>query len=413
MRTWSAQRRDRLAYLLRHPVRFWPYARKVLWDGLVLSRRRDAMHADPEGRAMLPSRVFYVMNSGCNLRCVMCDVGNLEPEGLFSRNTNRKRPDWLTLDEIEAFAGSLGWRPEVTVNGTEPCLHPRLPEIVHAFTRRGMWMEVITNATELPRHAGGLLDAGLGGVTISFDGPDAEVHDRIRGVAGAFDRSLAGMRHLLDLRRRRRGMLPLVNVTCVMQPGNVEHLVRTAEFADREGVDSLTFAHVMFTTPAIAEGHNRAFPAYPTATFGVGAMDPAQVDPDRLYDALLEVQRRFRGKPVIVRPGEMRSREAIRAYYRDHSVSLSRLGYPRCHPLQHSPQVYPNGDVNVSSACFTPMFGNIRETPLREIWNGEAYRRFRRDILAAGGLMPGCARCTFAACTTRVGLREKAFEDPA
>lgn len=405
MKTLRDQKRERILYAARHPGEMRFYARQM-WRGLFRAGAQDAMESDPEGRALFPPRIFFVINSGCNLKCRMCDVGNAEPEGVFYRNTTRKRTDYLTLEEIDAFAASVAPHlPEIVINGTEPTIHPRLGEVVGAFTSRSMRCEIITNGIELKKHASALLEARLSQIVVSLDGPDAQTHDAIRAVPRAFERSLEGMHALMDERDRRGRMLPLVVVTCVIQPGNHDKLVRMAEWASASRIDALTFAHVMFTTPDMAARHNAAFPQYPTATFGVGDMDPTKVDSDLVYEQLQEISRRFGRHPIYVRP-ELKDREAMRAYYQDHRKHYSDLGYTRCPPLWHSPQVYPNGDVNVTNACFAPMFGNIRNEALEAIWNGEAYRTFRKTIRKAGGLMPGCARCSFVSCTTAIEKRE-------
>jgi radical SAM protein with 4Fe4S-binding SPASM domain len=51
--------------------------------------------------------------------------------------------------------------------------------------------------------------------------------------------------------------------------------------------------------------------------------------------------------------------------------------------------VGPHGDV---FPCYSYNMGNVREMTVQQIWNGERYRDFRRELKAAG-VFPGCVGC--------------------
>ena len=46
--------------------------------------------------------------------------------------------------------------------------------------------------------------------------------------------------------------------------------------------------------------------------------------------------------------------------------------------------------------CYQHTVGNIYQQSLPEIWNSQAFGSFRKDLMAGGGLFPGCARCCSA-----------------
>ena len=51
-----------------------------------------------------------------------------------------------------------------------------------------------------------------------------------------------------------------------------------------------------------------------------------------------------------------------------------------------------NGDLSPCRDYHDYVVGNLKEATITELWNSEAYRRFRRS-LAEDGLMPVCSRC--------------------
>lgn len=120
----------------------------------------------------------------CNLECAHCFVS-------FSG----QRMSQATFDAVLAGARALGV-VELTFNGGEPLLHPDALEWIDAARAAGLRVLLFTNATLVTeRIAARLAAAGVGRVTVSLDGFEAE-HDAIRG-AGAFARAVRGIRRLV------------------------------------------------------------------------------------------------------------------------------------------------------------------------------------------------------------------------
>jgi radical SAM protein with 4Fe4S-binding SPASM domain len=78
----------------------------------------------------------------------------------------------------------------------------------------------------------------------------------------------------------------------------------------------------------------------------------------------------------------------IERYYSDHAWTC---GYNKCHSIYHVVEVSPDGRVTPCRDYQDYSVGNINEEPFYEIWNGEKYKKFRRQL--SKGLMPVCSRC--------------------
>lgn len=139
-----------------------------------------------------PLYVQFAVSKRCDLKCRMC-------QAVESRKHERE----LTLAEIERLADILAELNTgvLVLTGGEPLLRKDLPEIVEAFTKRGISARLQTNATlATDRRVEALVAAGLKEVTISLDTLDPEKQDYINDSDGSWMRIIRGIsvfsRHL-------------------------------------------------------------------------------------------------------------------------------------------------------------------------------------------------------------------------
>lgn len=170
----------------------------------------------------LPFKLTLIVTYRCQLRCNMCNIWQRKPEGE------------LDTDEIRRFFRTNPAFSWINVSGGEIFLRSDIDEVFAAileesrdlylldFPTHGQQTERILPAVErilasrLPR----LL------VTVSLDGP-ADVHDRIRGIDGSFDKAIETFRRLRDL--RRPGYRPFLGMT--LQAENLGLYEQTLEAA--------------------------------------------------------------------------------------------------------------------------------------------------------------------------------------
>jgi radical SAM protein with 4Fe4S-binding SPASM domain len=134
-----------------------------------------------------PRICVWEVTLACDAACIHC--------GSWA---GRARAHELSTQEALATCAALaelGVR-EVTLSGGEPLMRPDWEQIVAALRSHGLVAEVISNGLALDSaKAGRLARSGVRTVSLSVDG-DAPVHDRLRGVPGAFARVMAGARAL-------------------------------------------------------------------------------------------------------------------------------------------------------------------------------------------------------------------------
>ena len=129
--------------------------------------------------------VVWNMTRRCNLRCVHCYAQANEEHGTDQISTDQAK---AMIDDLSAYGA-----PVMLFSGGEPLVRADLVELASHATSRGMRAVISTNGTLITRDKARELKAvGLSYVGISLDGGEA-VHDKFRGVPGAFKKALEGI----------------------------------------------------------------------------------------------------------------------------------------------------------------------------------------------------------------------------
>jgi MoaA/NifB/PqqE/SkfB family radical SAM enzyme len=348
---------------------------RTIWDVA-----REAGHAArvklgldcrlPGGMALPVYSLAWWLTERCNLRCRMCWV------------KSRPKPEltpavWLAL--IDQVAR---WRPRITITGGEPSLYRGLVTVLSALKAKQLYVSLNTNGLGGAHLAEALVRLAVNDISISLDGA-ADHHDRVRGRAGAWDRTTRWLQLLLNLRGCRSN--PKVRVVSVLDPANLDNLPDLSRQLIDWGVDSHTLQHRWYITREMLAEHQRCM----QRRMGCDSPDLAGflLPPD--YPGIrierLEARIRQRGLENKVVFGPHLNAREREVYYADPTRALRRL----CHSRWHRISILPNGDV---SPCLSYIAGNIQRLPFGRIWNGPAMRRFRLE-LKQGGLLPGCLRC--------------------
>lgn len=146
-----------------------------------------------------PYRLTYAVTNRCQARCVMCGIWSKEPS------------DELSLAEIDAFFARNNRFSWINLTGGELFLRDDFAGIVRSIDSRCRSLFLLnfpTNGWETDHIVATVRDILTHMsvprlmVTVSLDGP-RELHDRIRGLSGSYERALATFRRLRDLRSRR------------------------------------------------------------------------------------------------------------------------------------------------------------------------------------------------------------------
>jgi len=151
---------------------------------------------------ILPSFLTFSVNNYCNQRCKTCNI--------WRNNPIEERKKELKLDEIERIFSQFPKIFWLTITGGEPFLREDLVEIVKIACKKSK-VNVLTITTNgsLPYIIEKDVKEILAKcknltiiVNVSIDG-DRELHDKIRGIKGSFDKAVETIERLKKINSRR------------------------------------------------------------------------------------------------------------------------------------------------------------------------------------------------------------------
>jgi radical SAM protein with 4Fe4S-binding SPASM domain len=299
----------------------------------------------------------------CDLACRHC-----------GSRAGKPRPDELStaecLDLVRQLA-AIGTR-EVALIGGEPYLREDWTEIVAAIKANRMLPTMVTGGrgmtTERARAAA---QSGLSACSVSVDGSDV-THDRLRGVQGSYAAALAALNHL-----RAAGVRVAANTQ----------------------INRLTMSEIPEMIDVLAAHAVRSWQIQLTVAMGRAVDEPeVLLQP---YD-LLEVQPML---GELVRDAKARGIDVVAGnnvgYFGPHEATLRGGTYAGhgggCGAGQVTLGIEADGTIKGCPSLATKSWagGNVRETPLSEIWQRASALRYTRDRTAAD-LWGFCATCYYA-----------------
>ena len=142
-----------------------------------------------------PFLVIWEVTRACALACVHCRADSIP----------RRDPRELTTDEgfrlIDQVCAFGEVPPLFVLTGGDPMRRPDLAELVRYAAAKQVIVALTPSGTAAatPARLRELKEAGLSRIAVSLDAPDAEAHDRFRGVRGSYARTMKIIEAAIDL----------------------------------------------------------------------------------------------------------------------------------------------------------------------------------------------------------------------
>ena len=180
----------------------------------------------------IPQHISVELTSNCNLKCIYC-----------YRDAGPNHSAYLEYDVLVDILGRLannGVR-SIELTGGEPLLHPHFLEILRYCVTRFDRIIVLTNGClidkETAKFAGTHKEKLL--FQTDLDGSTQELHDSIRGVPGAFNKTIKGIENLVGEGVKLRVVMNIVKE-------NVHDIEKTLITAKQLGATWFTFVPVVY-----------------------------------------------------------------------------------------------------------------------------------------------------------------------
>ena len=351
-----------------------------------------------DGKSAYPETISLFLTYRCNLRCKMC--GQWGSSGSSRDYSAEELKKQLSLKDIERLLNDLkSFSPNITLFGGEPLLYNDLPEVIRMIKLRGMRCNMITNGVLLESKAESIMDAGIDEIIFSLDGPQ-DVHDKIRGVAGTYDRALAGFKKVQALKAEKGTRRPHINISSAIFEANYSRMDETIRSALEMGASSITFHHLIFLGKEVYEAHDKIFQRH----FSCSSPDWAgfireqlpDINPDKLIQIIAKLKTHNSklttpGPPIDISVYPNLTDEDVKRYYT--SFAFVPDSYKRrCMSPWMVAYIFPDGSVKPCQSLNYAV-GNIKETGFKEIWNSREALKFR-SVLKKEKYFPVCPRCT-------------------
>jgi len=339
--------------------------------------------------------LFWETTVRCNLACAHCR--RLESNDAAVADLSTSQAESL-IEQLADLGRRQPQMPVLVFSGGEPFCRKDLFPLIDQARQRGIIPALATNGTIIDAEkAEQIRDSGIARVSVSLDGTTAEVHDRMRQIPGAFDGAIEGIRHLHECE------VPFqINMTLTKL--NAAQMQQVYELARSLGAVAV---HIFMLVPVgcgetLAETDMLLPQQYEQIMREICSLESRgeiqiKVTCGPHYE---RVKRELRigssaGHPGSAAPhhpgGPVPGASGHAASSRGCLAGLGVLF------VSHRGDVYPCGYLPVN--C-----GNVLETTLTEIWDGNADLARMRD---AGALEGKCGVCGYKQVCG--GCRGRAF----
>ncbi|MDV2482472.1 radical SAM protein [Methanoculleus sp. Wushi-C6] len=311
-----------------------------------------------------PRIVSWNVTSRCTLACAHCSIDADEHGSPGELDTGEGK---ALIDGIAALG-----RPILVLSGGEPLLRPDIFDLAAHAAGRGLRVAMGTSGVLIDDAAAARIrEAGIGRVAVSIDSTDPAVHDAFRGVDGAWERAVDGIRAL-------RGVGIPVQINASIGGAGAAEVDGIVAFGKDLGVFDYQFFFLV-----------------PTGR----AEDLAGIPPEACEAAIGRILAHAGEPGLSVRPTCAPQFVRVAA-----GMGLDTGGWGRgCIAGTAYCRITPAGDV--TPCPYLPVaVGNVRETPFGEIWHGSPVFAALRDPDRLGGK---CGECEYRrACG---GCRARAY----
>ena len=348
------------------------------------------------GQARPPATLCLKLTNACNLACKMCG----QPREHQASGSVKYAPEPFFRQKVEIehyralIAEIQGFRPNLYLWGGEPFIYHDIFELIRCAKQHHLTCQVNTNGLYIKKYAQEIVASGLDDLIVSIDGPEP-VHDQVRGLDGAFKLIRAGLQDLQEAKKSAGKHKPVVRVRGTICPENFQHLYELTGIAAELGADSLNFNWTWFTTEKTGIAHEQLM----RRLFNIEATSwrPFEIDvimdaeKRRQFDGIREQLHRLREnqEKYLITMSPAVKPEQVESYYTDLQQTF---GSDRCYSVWLKSYLLPNGDVTPCPDYPDYIAGNILEQKFMDIWNGERYQKWRRE-LKGRKLFPVCYRC--------------------
>ncbi|MBD3350147.1 MAG: radical SAM protein [Candidatus Lokiarchaeota archaeon] len=289
-----------------------------------------------------PLRVDLAITYSCNNLCPHCYV----PKDILNNF-----PDELDLDKMKCLMDKL-WDlgvPHIALTGGEATTRRDFIDLIEYGQNKGFVMGIITNGRlfsdeELVKTS---IQKGLDYVQITIESHDAEIHDKMQGVKGAFKETVQAIKNFMN-----KDIFVLTNTTICRE--NLSDIDKTIKFLYDLGIRAFAMNGLIYSGRGAELQKEKQNFLLESELEGVI---------DKIYSYADSLDMRF----IWYTPTQ---------YCVFNPIEMG-LGPKHCSAANMSISIQPNGDVIPCQSYFQAV-GNILTDSWDEIWNSDLFKSIRK-----------------------------------
>lgn len=294
-----------------------------------------------------PNIIFLKTTECCNLKCIQCD---------YHKNKENLKDSITLEDKINLIYQIKEWDDNIRISftGGEPFVRKDIfYRLAEECKKLNLNASVTTNGTlikddELEK----ILNLKLNFILISIDSNDENVHNSIRGVQDAFERTTSFAKNIISLRNKIKSNTKIYAST-LLGKHNLKNIGEVIEFFKEIGFDGIFFQAIQPNFSSEFDDkwidNSPLFPTYDEAENGINEILKLK---DK-YDIISQTKEQF---------------EDMKIYFKN----PLKLPFTKCEAMNSTMIINDNGEVQF---CFDmervglKSCGNIKDYSLNEIWD--------------------------------------------
>lgn len=192
----------------------------------------DGLRYRDGGRGSGKPIVVWNCTSKCNLNCVHCYSSSDARGGNYSMSTSE---GMAFIHQLADFGV-----PVLLFSGGEPLLRKDFFELARFAVQNGLGVVLSTNGTLITGDVvSQIKEVGFREVGISLDGVGV-INDRFRGVTGAYEAALEGIRNCKAVGQR-------VSLRMTLTKSNYKEIDAIFDLVEKEAIDRVCFYHLAYS----------------------------------------------------------------------------------------------------------------------------------------------------------------------
>ncbi|MCJ7560004.1 radical SAM protein, partial [Candidatus Bathyarchaeota archaeon] len=200
-----------------------PYARRAITD---VARSFSYFGIRKPLSIYAPFLVVWDFTHKCNLNCKHC----YSDSGVASQQELSTKEALDVVDQLADFGVTA-----LAFSGGEPLTRKDFFEVASHAVQSGLYVSVATNGTLLTKeNVKKLKQAKINYVEISIDGATSRTHDEFRGVPGAFEKAITGLKNCVEA-----DLCACIATTATKS--NLEEMPLILDLAEEVGAERFTY----------------------------------------------------------------------------------------------------------------------------------------------------------------------------